>query len=221
MASMQEKSILCSIKPTVSLLVGDHKHDFFSGCKMFDVTFPNIINPEIGEICFQNFYVAQLTIRAKFRSADLNGQTGTLKWRTCVRKMQLMPNAHTEDGSHDYFTLNRKHFNFDIVNLSTLRFILHQPSPVWKDFKLEDIRFYRSPQVSKSTGLPYWLTEEQTEEKAKDKQKLQGLPDLDMLSANLQALWSMAEEVSDNQSTVPLGRYEVDGCYDINLLSYT
>ena len=47
--------------------------------------------------------------------------SGTLKWRTCVRKMQLMPNAHTEDGSHDYFTVNRKHVSIVFI----LRYVRH------------------------------------------------------------------------------------------------
>ncbi|KAK6175388.1 hypothetical protein SNE40_013861 [Patella caerulea] len=223
-SNTQDKPIHCNIKNTVSLLVGDHKHDFSSGCKMFDVTFPNVINPEIGEIQFKNYYVAYLTIRAKFRSPDFNGQTGDLKWRTCVRRFKMMPDPHSEDGSHSYFYLNRKHFNFDIVNLSTLRFILHQPSPIWKDFKLEDLQFFRTSQAFKPLNLPSWLTapeETTTEDQASEKPKLPGVPDLDALSAHLQELWAMAEDVSSNQSTVPLGRYDVDGCYDVTLLSYT
>lgn len=38
---------------------------------------------------------------------------------------------------------------------------------------------------------------------------LQGVPNLESLSANLQELWALAEVVSANQTTVNLGRYEV------------
>ena len=36
---------------------------------------------------------------------------------------------------------------FDLVNVSALRLILQQPSPVWKDFKIEDLKVFRSSEV--------------------------------------------------------------------------
>ena len=35
--------------------------------------------------------------------------TGTeVKWRTCVKRMRLMPNPHVEAGAQDYFLITRK-----------------------------------------------------------------------------------------------------------------
>ncbi|XP_067684619.1 nicolin-1-like isoform X2 [Haliotis asinina] len=215
---MTEKPLHSNVKNPVLLFVGDPKAEFHSGCKVFDVTFPNVIHPEVGEIRFKNHYVGILTLRAKFRSAENNGEPGELKWRTCLRRMKLMPSPHTESGSQDYFSLTRKHLLFDLVNLTALRFILQQPSPVWRDFKLEELKVFRTSAVPRSVPLPAWLTEGPTES---SERKIPGVPNLESLSANLQELWALAEVVSANQTTVNLGRYEVDGCYDINLLSYT
>lgn len=38
-------------------------------------------------------------------------------------------------------------FSFDISNISAMRIILQQPSPVWKEFRIEDLRLYRSSEV--------------------------------------------------------------------------
>ncbi|XP_071082257.1 nicolin-1-like isoform X2 [Haliotis cracherodii] len=215
---MTEKPLHSNVKNPVMLFVGDPKSEFHSGCKVFDVTFPNVIHPEVGEIRFKNHYVGILTVRAKFRSAENNGEPGELKWRTCLPRMKLMPSPHTESGSQDYFSLTRKHLLFDLVNLTALRFILQQPSPMWRDFKLEELKVFRTSMMPRSAPLPAWLTEEPTEPSDR---KIPGVPNLESLSANLQELWALAEVVSANQTTVNLGRYEVDGCYDINLLSYT
>ena len=41
------------------------------------------------------------------------------------------------------------------------------------------------------------------------------------LSKHMQALWAFAEQASAAQTKTRIGRYDIDGCYDINLLSYT
>ena len=39
---------------------------------------------------------------------------------------------------------------FELVNVSALRLILQQPSPVWKEFRIEDLKVFRSSEVIKS-----------------------------------------------------------------------
>ena len=39
-------------------------------------------------------------------------------------------------------------FRCELNNVMSLRLILQQPSPVWREFKLEDLRLFRSPGVS-------------------------------------------------------------------------
>ncbi|XP_060593717.1 nicolin-1-like isoform X2 [Ruditapes philippinarum] len=107
---------------------------------------------------------------------------------------------------------------FELVNVSALRIILQQPSCVWKEFKIEDLKIYRSSESGRPNPLPAWLTD--TPSKS-GKKKVEGVTNLEALSSTLQQLWALSEEVAAQQTNRALGRYEVDGCYEINLLSYT
>lgn len=217
---MGDRPLHCSIKNPILLTVEDQKNAFHSGCKVIDVTFPNVSSPEVGEICFKNYYTAYVSIRVKFKAAPENGaEAGEIKWKTCVRRMRLMPSPHKESGSQDYFAISKKQFSFDISNISAMRIILQQPSPVWKEFRIEDLRLYRSSEMlSKPPPLPAWLTEDSANS---TKHKLEGIPNLESISSSLQELWGLSEEMAINQSKTEIGRYEVDGCYEVNLLAYT
>lgn len=48
---------------------------------------------------------------------------------------------------HFYKLILFSQFSFDISNISAMRIILQQPSPVWKEFRIEDLRLYRSSEV--------------------------------------------------------------------------
>ncbi|CAK6983847.1 nicolin-1 isoform X4 [Scomber scombrus] len=50
---------------------------------------------------------------------------------------------------------------------------------------------------------------------------LEGLPDPQTVSSSLQQMWALTEVMQTNQTTASIGRFDVDGCYDINLLSLT
>ncbi|KAK3587101.1 hypothetical protein CHS0354_023556 [Potamilus streckersoni] len=209
---MSERPINCTIKQPVLLTITDTKSEFHSGCRVLDISLSNVVNPErkeenvdqVGEIQFKNYYVAYLTVKAKFKSGP-DTKEGENKWRTCVKRMRLMPNAHAETGSQDYFCVSRKHMAFELVNISALRLILQQPSPVWKDFKIEELRFFKCSETSKPCLLPSWLTEVTNNS---GKKKIEGISNLELLSATLQQLWALSEEVAANQTNVVLGRYE-------------
>ncbi|XP_060897664.1 nicolin-1 isoform X4 [Labrus mixtus] len=49
----------------------------------------------------------------------------------------------------------------------------------------------------------------------------QGLPDPHTVSSSLQQMWALTEVMQSNQTTASIGRFDVDGCYDIDLLSLT
>ncbi|XP_060082218.1 nicolin-1-like isoform X1 [Ylistrum balloti] len=218
-----DRPIHCNIKNPVLLTIADAKNEFHSGCRVIDITFPNVTNPEVGEIHFKNSYVAYLTVRVKQKpvpqEAGSDSVTPEIKWRTCVRRMRLMPNPHCEAGSQDYFCISRKHFSFDLNQLTGVRLILMQPSPVWKDFRLEEIKLYRSSESNRPQPLPAWLIEEASN--SSSKKRIEGLGSVDAISASLQQLWALSEGVSTSQTDKALGRFDVDGCYEINLLSYT
>ncbi|XP_064605210.1 nicolin-1-like [Liolophura sinensis] len=216
---MAARPLNCNIRNPVSLRVGEHKADFHSGCKIIDCSFPNILHPEVGEIHFKNFYTALLTVRVKFRSKEHGSEVGDMKWQKCIDRMKLMPDPHCETGSQDYFVISRKQFPFDLVNVAAIRLILQQPSPVWKDFRIEELKIYKtSKDDSKSAPLPAWLTDNELNKKEK---AVERVPNISELSSCLQELWSLSEQAASQQTTAALGRYDVDGCYEINLLSYT
>ncbi|XP_053377522.1 nicolin-1-like isoform X2 [Mercenaria mercenaria] len=239
---MTERPLHCTIKNPVTLNISDLKSEFHSGCRIIDVSLSNIINPEktqlslksakgkskvaeeveqVGEIHFKNSYTAYLTVKAKCRIQD-SKDGNEMRWRTCVKKMKLMSSPHVEAGAQDYFVITRKHMQFELVNVSALRIILQQPSSVWKEFKIEDLKIYRSSESGRPNPLPAWLTD--TPNKS-GKKKVEdafgmGVTNLEALSSTLQQLWALSEEVAAQQTNRALGRYEVDGCYEINLLSY-
>ncbi|XP_063400163.1 nicolin-1-like isoform X3 [Mytilus trossulus] len=226
---MTDRPLHSHIKNPVILTISDGKTEFHSGCRVIDINFPNITNPEssnpisvsicerVGEIHFKNSYTAFITVKAKFKAQAENGEVGgDAKWKTCVRRFRLMPNPHMEEGSQDYFCLGKKHFMNELSNIIQLRVILQQPSPVWKDFRIEELKLYRSAEMNKTPALPSWLIEDSGKSKKSD-----SVPNLEAISSSLQHLWALAEEVGAKQTERALGRYEVDGCYEINLLSYT
>ena len=47
---------------------------------------------------------------------------------------------------------------FELVNVSALRLILQQPSPVWKEFRIEDLKVFRSSEVGPYLALCILVT---------------------------------------------------------------
>lgn len=218
-----QKVLSCNIKSPVAITVGDQKTEFHAGCSVIDVTFKNVFYVEVQEIHFKNFYTASLSILAKLKESAKEGTGGEGKWLVCVRSLQLMPHPHCDQGSEDYVTITANQFLVPLQNITELRFILRQPSPRWKDFKLESLKLYKkSPQERRPVALPAWLSQPISSAKHEDddEKQLKGVPCLDELCQSLQSMWAVAQRVTDARPEVTLGRYDVDGSYEINLLSY-
>lgn len=66
-----EKPLNCTIKNPVNLMLGDVKVDMLCGCKVIDITFPNIMSPEvihcfiIHALCI-NYYMCNCASAAQF-----------------------------------------------------------------------------------------------------------------------------------------------------------
>lgn len=203
-----------NLRKPESIRIGDARGNFRTGCAVIEATFPNVQAAEVEQICFKNSYTALLTIKMK---------TDAGEWQVLVSALRLMPNPHFVGGSEDTFRLTKKHFLRDTSRVCGLRFILQQPSPVWKDFGIEEIKVFKpAPQPSTvTTTLPQWLLtsgEDASKKKPIGTGKVVG--SVEQLSSTLQQMWAVAEKVGQRQPTRPLGRYDIDGCYDINLLSY-
>ncbi|XP_038666733.1 nicolin-1 isoform X2 [Scyliorhinus canicula] len=48
-----------------------------------------------------------------------------------------------------------------------------------------------------------------------------GLPDPEVVASSVQQMWVLTEMVRNNPTTNRVGRFDVDGSYDVTLLSYT
>ncbi|XP_063797512.1 nicolin-1 isoform X2 [Pseudophryne corroboree] len=167
------------------------------------------------EISFKNYYTAFLTIQ--MQASDPSAKPGP--WRTCVSNLRLMPSPHTEEGSQDYVSLYRQQMLCDTDNVVSLRLILRQPSPVWLTFTLEDLQINPPGRQSPHRGFSWWMSHLPPKEKLRNLHK--ALPDPERVSSEVQQMWALTEVMRANQSAVSIGRFDVDGCYDVNLLSYT
>lgn len=226
---MSLKPIVCTVKSPQMLGIGES--EFHSGCCTIDVSFPNMGMVDIGNMCFRNSYTAFLSVLCKVKKTT-KGESYT-KWKVGVDKMKLMPNPHCESKSQALFCLDSSNFLISMKNVCAMRFVLRQPSPCWKSFGLDEIKLYPPLEPhDPSTVIPRWLLAGEDvglifdvdDPPPKDQARNSGLPDPDEVSKKLHQLWTLAE-ASAIAGTIteeaPVGRFDVDGCYEINLLSYT
>ncbi|XP_077985312.1 nicolin-1-like [Glandiceps talaboti] len=225
---MSVKPLNCIIRKPVILKIGDPRTDFHSGASVIEVAMPNIKSVDLGEVTFKNSYTAYLSIkvRCNFKSAESTSKYGDNKWKTVLRRYPLMPNPHCEPGSQDFFTITRKVMCMEPNRVAAVRFVLQQPSPVWNHFTVDEINLYEHKLDAPSpVSLPQWLLQNADDDEdgeERDKEiHIEGAPPVDSISSGLQQLWALTESVRANQTAASLGRYDIDGCYEINLLSYT
>ncbi|KAG8436194.1 hypothetical protein GDO86_007339 [Hymenochirus boettgeri] len=214
---MAQDCVPYTIKAPFPLQVGDMKSEMGRpGVSVIDVTVSEPL--DVKEITFKNYYTAFLTVRIQQRKPSDTEGSSTV-WRTCIRNLRLMPNPHTEEGSQDYVSLHRHQMLCDTDSVISLRFILRQPSPVWTNFNLEELQINPSGKQSPQEMFSWWLSQLPQEEQLQSLSK--DLPDPEKVSNEVQQMWVLTELMRANQSSASVGRFDVDGCYDINLLSYT
>ncbi|KAG9260184.1 nicolin-1 [Astyanax mexicanus] len=212
---MTGNPVNCTVKSPVALQIGDVVSDsFHPGVYITDIVLGEPVN--IQEISFKNYYTAYLTVRVLKK--EVGSEEAPAKWVTCLRNHCLMANPHTEEGSQDYFSLYRQQMLTQPDNVTTVRLILRQPSSVWLNFNLEEIKIYPVMNEDSERDVPSWLSSITPAEEPLD---MNGLPDPDAVSSSIQQMWALTEIMQSSQSSASIGRFDVDGCYDINLLSYT
>jgi len=215
-----EKPLPCSIKSPKTLQLGESP--FYSGCSIIEATFSGNDPPDINKITLVNNYAASVTIKAKMRRESKEGRKEI--WKTAVKDFKLMPNPHCETGGQSYFTIYPDDLLCSVTQVLMLRFIVMQPSPSWSQFSIEEIYIFgkskaTSSSVASPTVLPKWITE-----KSKSRRKPHhDATDLDVneISKLTQQLMMLSTKASDASPNVKLGRFDVDGSYEINLLTYT
>uniref|UniRef100_UPI00398EEA5F nicolin-1-like n=1 Tax=Pristiophorus japonicus TaxID=55135 RepID=UPI00398EEA5F len=251
---MADDSIACIIKSPIELQTGDMRTDSAKpGVFGIEVTFPRERIIILQKITFKNYYTAFLTVRLQ-RRVTVESDRKLLKWKTCLRNMCLMPNPHTENGAQDYFSIYRHQMLFEPDDVMTVHLILRQPSPVWLNFTVEDIKMYECDHsdgnaIRGVTSLPGRTWKQRRKKVPEDPadrvfaaegqishtlvgihlilaitwgvMACQGLPDPEVVASSVQQMWVLTEMVRNNPSTARVGRFDVDGSYDVNLLSYT
>ncbi|KAF6732313.1 Nicolin-1 [Oryzias melastigma] len=210
------ESVDCTVKPPVFLQIGDTKGDSArSGVCVVDVTLPYGKPINIEKITFKNYYTAYVTVRLLRRKAE---KEGSAKWCTALTDLTLMDNPHTEGGSQNYFSIHRRQMQVQPDHVESIRLILRQPSSAWRIFSLEDIRLFPYKELAPEKEVSDWLSDLIVVKQPPD---LEGLPDPQTVSSSIQQMWALTEVMQANRTTASIGRFDVDGCYDINLLSLT
>ena len=114
-----------------------------------DVSFP-AAPVVISHISFSNYYTSAITISHTGTRADsdpltathMKGRTPT--WQVAVPKLTLMSDPHCEDDAQCYHELTVAHFapDFDYRRVTRLRICCLQPSPLWREYGIQQLRFY-------------------------------------------------------------------------------
>ncbi|KAM4589047.1 nicolin-1 [Odontesthes bonariensis] len=208
------KPVPCTVKSPVYLQIGDCKAgSAHSGVCVVDVSLPFGKPVNIEEISFKNYYTAYVTVRLLKR-----GPGQEAKWFTALRDLPLMDNPHTEGGSQDYCSVHRTQMQVESDHVVSVRLILRQPSSAWLTFSLEEIKIFPHVELDPEKEVSDWLSDLILVDQHPD---LEGLPDPQTVSSSIQQMWALTEVMQTNQTTASIGRFDVDGCYDINLLSLT
>ncbi|XP_053455842.1 nicolin-1 isoform X2 [Nycticebus coucang] len=196
---MSRVSVPCHVKGTIALQVGDVRTSHGRpGVLVIDVSFPSVAPFQLQEIMFKNYYTAFLSIRVRQHTS----MHTPAKWVTCLRNYCLMPDPHSEEGAQEYVSLFK-----------------HQPSPLWLSFTVEELQIYQQGPKSPSMTFPKWLSHPVPCEQPVP--LLEGLPDPSRVSSEVQQMWALTEMIRASHTSARIGRFDVDGCYDLNLLSYT
>lgn len=210
-------AVACTVKSPIALQIGDTKTDTARpGVYIIDVTLPFGKSVDIEELCFKNFYTAFLTVCLQRRGPG--EQEGPAQWVTCLRDHPLMASPHTEEGSQDYYSIHRLQMLEEPDKVVLLRLILRQPSSAWMSFTLEEIRIVPHVKEDPENEAPDWLSDLTDVDQ---QSAVEGLPDSQTVSSSILQMWALTEVMQTNQTTTSIGRFDVDGCYDINLLSFS
>ncbi|EDO48118.1 predicted protein [Nematostella vectensis] len=208
MESFKEFPCDAIIKKPVVLRVGEASSDFRSGCAVVDILFPGTDTVNIDRISFKNNYCSSVEIRMKVHGPDSNEV-----WKQCIKKTKLMPEPHYEAGSQSYFEFTAQDMCVPTDKVIMIRIILRQSSPHWANFGIDDLKCF-PPSSLVIVPLEATTPDSKITE-------IYALPDPTQVSQSMQQMWAMMEEIKASQTDQLIGRFDVDGSYDINLLSYT
>ncbi|XP_030663381.1 nicolin-1-like [Nomascus leucogenys] len=215
---MSHVLVPCHVKGTVALQVGDvWTSQGRPGVLVIDVTLPCVTLFE--EITFKNYYTAAGHAFLSIHVCQHTSAHTPAKWVTYLRDYCLMPYPHSEEGAQEYVSLFKHQILCDTARVSELHLILRQPSPLWLSFTVEELQIYQQGPKSPSMIFPKWLSHPVPCEQPALLHE--GLPDPSRISSEVQQMWALTEMIRASHTSARIGHFDVDGCYDLNLLSYT
>ncbi|KAI2650205.1 Nicolin-1 [Labeo rohita] len=205
---MSAKAVSCTIKSPVALQIGDAVSDSSRpGVYITDINLAEPVN--IQEISFKNYYAAYLTVRLQRRE---DGSANCMKAPSSPKFVSLL----AEVFSSVYLGFFKMLTEPD--NVTTVRLILRQPSSEWLNFSIEEINIYPCAKEDSERDVPVWLSTLTPVDEPLD---LNGLPDPETVSSSIQQMWALTEIMQASQTAASIGRFDVEGSYDVKLLSYT
>ncbi|VVC39840.1 Hypothetical protein CINCED_3A005179 [Cinara cedri] len=129
------RSLDFTVKGPVPIYI-HKKQKVLTGCSYIELKLQK--PSKVGEITFKNYYTASVSVLL-LRSNAQGPSMGSRNWEVGVKNRILMKRPHYENGAQDYFSLfSTEAWN----NVSKLKIILRQPSPMCKTFHLEEIKLY-------------------------------------------------------------------------------
>ena len=114
----------------------------------------------LGCVCFRNHYTESVSLKVLSSSPSgeaEGGKSGAAQWRTIVRRHRLMADAHAENEAQDYHVFTRDVFfpEVDVSSVQSLRLVLFQPSPLWREHDVRALRvcsLARRPDARQNRG---------------------------------------------------------------------
>jgi len=216
------------LQPIKSVKVGilGSNNIVLNGCKLLDITFSDndqsLVN--ISAIEFTNRYTGTVVISGKYKvlQSPSNTDSFRLEWRKLITK-RLMPKYHYVTGAESRFLIRSTEFLTDAADICALRIVLQQPSVQFSDFSIENLKVYTE---NASKKLPDSVAKLLTIKCGDSSNHLSQTykdfpPSVEKVSSLLQRMWSLGKKCHDlNHTNIHIQRFDKDGCYDINLLSY-
>ncbi|KAF6215472.1 hypothetical protein GE061_010226 [Apolygus lucorum] len=150
------ENIEFTVKGPIPLYLEEEKKHL-TGCAVIDII---LSKPErVGELVFRNYYVASIDLLVQTEKEGQNTQpTSRLRapatWHVSLHKKVLMPKPHEEEGSHGVFSITSTESQVPWDRVSMMRIILRQPSPLWANFKIEELNLFGDMPRLGETGAP-------------------------------------------------------------------
>ncbi|CAF1290940.1 unnamed protein product [Rotaria sp. Silwood1] len=208
---------IINFKEQTLLTIQDRQNVIFhSGCKMYTWTCNDNPIKNILSIEFTNDYTAFLSIKIKQHVED--------DWHVCLKRYRVMESPHGELGSNSHIILDQKQLIFMPRSIYQIRFILQQPSPIWKDFSIDNVKIHnqtisikdRKPSIERLLASTLINDDQMTG------MTFTKIPPINELSQHLQAMWTICAKMQQSDyGSEHIKRFDIDGSYDLQILSYT